>query len=100
MNQTNTAEQRHRDFVQKQLTQSAISANAEAAELIAERIAAKLAEQNEIFYQVGQGHGRTTAIAYVSLRRLVSSLDLFGTGRGFNCSLDEAARLRLYIDGC
>jgi len=71
MNETNTAEQRHRDFMQKQherqLTQSAISANAEAAELIAERIAAKLAEQNEIIYQVGQRQGRTTAIAYVSL---------------------------------
>lgn len=71
MNQGISADQRHRDFLQKQherqLTQSTISANTEAAELIAERIAAKLAEQNTIIYEVGQRQGRTTAIAYVSL---------------------------------
>ena len=71
MDQQNTAAQHHRDFLQKQhdrkLAQSAISANAEAAELIADRIAARLAEQNEIIYQVGQRQGRTSAIAYISL---------------------------------
>ena len=65
------AEQRHRDFLQQQhdrrLTQSTNEANAAAAELIAERIAAKLAEQNEIIYRVGQRQGRTSLIAYASL---------------------------------
>ena len=71
MNQGMSAELRHRDFLQKQherqLTQSNIHANAEAAELIADRIAAKLAEQNDIIYKVGQRQGRTTVIAYLSL---------------------------------
>lgn len=71
MNQHLSAEQRHRDFLQKQherqLTQSSIHANAEAAELIADRIAARLAEQNDIIYKVGQRQGRTTVIAYISL---------------------------------
>lgn len=71
MNQGITADQRHRDFLQKQherqLSQSAIDANAASAELIAERIAAKLAEQNQIIYEVGKRQGRTTAIAYISL---------------------------------
>ncbi len=71
MNQHLSAEQRHRDFLQKQherqLTQSSINANAEAAELIADRIAARLAEQNDIIYKVGQRQGRTTVIAYISL---------------------------------
>jgi hypothetical protein len=35
--------------------------------LIAEKIAAKLAEQNDIIYHIGQRQGRTTAIAYFSL---------------------------------
>ena len=65
------ADQRHRDFLQQQhdkrLAQSAIDANAASAELIAERIAAKLAEQNEIIYRVGQRQGRTSVIAYTSL---------------------------------
>ncbi|MEM7749249.1 MAG: hypothetical protein AAF346_13445 [Pseudomonadota bacterium] len=71
MNQHLSADQRHRDFLQKQherqLAQSSISANAEAAELIADRIAARLAEQNDIIYKVGQRQGRTTVIAYISL---------------------------------
>lgn len=66
-----TADQRHRDFLQQQhdkrLAQSSIDANTAAAELIAERIAAKLAEQNDIIYRVGQRQGRTSMIAYVSL---------------------------------
>ena len=61
MNQGISADQRHRDFVQQQqdrhLAQSAINANTAAAELIAERIASKLAEQNEIIYKVGQTAG-------------------------------------------
>ncbi len=71
MNQGITAEQRHREFLRQQherhMAQSSIDANAAAAELIAERIAAKLAEQNEIIYRVGQRQGRTTAVAYASL---------------------------------
>ena len=47
--------------------ESSVEANAEAAELIASRIAAKLAEQNEIIYKVGQRQGRTTVVAYASL---------------------------------
>lgn len=65
------ADQRHRDFLQQQhdrrLTESSNEANAAAAELIAERIAAKLAEQNDIIYRVGQRQGRTSMIAYASL---------------------------------
>ena len=71
MNQGFSAEQRHQDFLRKQherqLAQSNIHANAQAAELIADRIAAKLAEQNDIIYKVGQRQGRTTVIAYISL---------------------------------
>ncbi len=52
---------------EKQLSNSTIEANAAAAELIAERIAAKLAEQNDIIYRMGQRQGRTTFIAYLSL---------------------------------
>lgn len=47
----------------RRLTESSIEANAAAAELIA----AKLAEQNDIIYRMGQRQGRTTAIAYISL---------------------------------
>ena len=61
----------HRDFRQqnheRQLTQQQIEANAQAAELIADRIAAKLNEQNQIIYSVGQKQGRTAAVAYISL---------------------------------
>ena len=66
-----SAQDHHRDFLRKQherqLTQSSIEANSAAAELIAERIAAKLAEQNDIIYEMGRRNGRTTAIAYLSL---------------------------------
>lgn len=66
-----TAENHHERFLrqqhEKQLTNSSIEANAQAAELIAERIAAKLAEQNDIIYRIGQKQGRTSAIAYLSL---------------------------------
>ncbi len=74
----------HRDFLQKnherRLTQQQIEANAEAAELIAERISAKLAEQNDIIYKMGQRHGRTTMIAYISLvvGALAAAGQLFG----------------------
>ena len=61
----------HNEFMRQQherrLVESSVEANAEAAELIAGRIAAKLAEQNEIIYKVGQRQGRTTVVAYVSL---------------------------------
>ena len=61
----------HEDFVRREherrLTSDAIKGNAEAAELIAERIAAKLAEQNDIIFRIGQKQGRTSLIAYVSL---------------------------------
>jgi hypothetical protein len=65
------ADRRHQEFVRQQhersLTNSANQTNAAAAELIAERIAAKLAEQNDIIYKIGQKQGRTSAIAYISL---------------------------------
>ena len=71
MNQQSSAEQRHNEFLrqqhEKRMTQSSIDANAAAAEHIAERIAAKLAEQNDIIYRVGQRQGRTSLIAYMSL---------------------------------
>ncbi|MGI9424263.1 MAG: hypothetical protein ACR2PA_13810 [Hyphomicrobiaceae bacterium] len=71
MSQQNPAEQRHNEFLrqqhEKRMTQSAIDANAEAAELIAERIAVKLAEQNDIIFRIGQKQGRTSLVAYVSL---------------------------------
>ena len=67
----NAAERRHNEFIRQQherrLVQSSVEANAEAAELIASRIAAKLAEQNDIIYKVGVRQGRTTLIATVSL---------------------------------
>ena len=66
-----TAQRRHEEFLRQQherrLTDSAITANAAAAELIAERIAAKLAEQNDIIYKIGQKQGRTSFVAYLSL---------------------------------
>ncbi len=67
----NTGMRRHEEFLrqqhERQLTNSAIEANAAAAELIAERIATKLAEQNNIIYQIGQKQGRTSLVAYISL---------------------------------
>lgn len=56
-----------RERHEQQLARSQIEANSAAAELIAERIAAKLAEQNDIIYTMGQRQGRTTFIAYLSL---------------------------------
>ena len=56
-----------RERHEQQLARSAAESNAAAAELIAERIAAKLAEQNDIIYRVGQRQGRTSFIAYLSL---------------------------------
>ena len=71
MSVEDTAQRRHEEFMRQQhergLTQASIQANAAAAELIAERIAAKLAEQNDIIYRIGQKQGRTSLIAYVSL---------------------------------
>jgi hypothetical protein len=68
MSQESQAQRHHQEFVRKQherqISQSAIDANASAAELIAEKITAKLAEQNDIIYRIGQRQGRTTAIAY------------------------------------
>ncbi len=65
------ARRQHEEFLrkqhEKQLTDQSIEANAAAAELIAERIAAKLAEQNDIIYKIGQKQGRTSFVAYVSL---------------------------------
>ena len=69
MSQESQAQRHHQEFVRKQherqIAQSANDAN--AAELIAEKIAAKLAEQNDIISRIGQRQGRTTAIAYFSL---------------------------------
>lgn len=71
MDQEQLGRERHNEFVRQQherrVAQAAMDANAAAAELIADRIAAKLAEQNEIIYRVGQRQGRTSVIAYVSL---------------------------------
>lgn len=65
------SERRHQEFVrqnhEKRLTESANEANAAAAEMIAERIAAKLAEQNDIIYKIGQKQGKTSFVAYLSL---------------------------------
>jgi hypothetical protein len=66
-----TAQRRHEEFLrqqhEKRLTDGAIQANAAAAELIAERIAAKLAEQNDIIFKIGQKQGRTSFVAYLSM---------------------------------
>lgn len=71
MTQDDFARERHNEFVRQQherrVAQAATDANAAAAELIAEKIASKLAEQNEIIYRVGQRQGRTSLVAYVSL---------------------------------
>ncbi|WP_088342874.1 MULTISPECIES: hypothetical protein [Rhodomicrobium] len=67
----NAAQRRHEEFVRQQhersLANAAMQTNSAAAELIAERIAAKLAEQNDIIYQIGQKQGRTSFVAYLSL---------------------------------
>jgi hypothetical protein len=64
-------QRRHEEFMRQQhergMADAAIRNNAAAAELIAERIAAKLAEQNDIIYRIGQKQGRTSFVAYVSL---------------------------------
>jgi hypothetical protein len=84
MSTDNAAQRRHEEFIRQQhersLTQSSIQANAAAAELIAERIAAKLAEQNDIIYRIGQKQGRTSFIAYLSLviGALAAAGQLFG----------------------
>jgi hypothetical protein len=68
---TDAAQRHHEEFIrqnhERSLTQASIQANAAAAELIAERIAAKLAEQNDIIYRIGQKQGRTSFVAFVSL---------------------------------
>lgn len=79
-----TAQRRHEEFLrqqhEKRLTNNSIEANSAAAELIAERIAAKLAEQNDIIYKIGQKQGRTGFIAYLSLAigGLAAVAELFG----------------------
>jgi len=84
MSVDNPGQRRHEEFVrqqhERQLTNSSIQANAAAAELIAERIAAKLAEQNDIIYKMGQKQGRTGFIAYLSLGigGLAAVAELFG----------------------
>jgi len=84
MTTQNEAQRRHNEFMrqqhEKRLTDSSIQANAQAAELIAERIAAKLAEQNDIIYRIGQKQGRTGLVAYVSLAvgGLAAIAELFG----------------------
>lgn len=71
MSVDNPSQRHHERFLreqhERQMVQSSMDANAAAAELIAERIAAKLAEQNDIIYKMGQRQGRTSAIAYLSL---------------------------------
>jgi hypothetical protein len=71
MSAEDVSQRRFEEFVRQQhergLSQASIKANTEAAELIAERIAAKLAEQNDIIYRIGQKQGRTGFVAYLSL---------------------------------
>ncbi len=71
MSQESQAQRHHQEFVRKQherqISQLAIDAKTASAELIAEKITAKLAEQNDIIYRIGQRQGRTTAIAYFSI---------------------------------
>jgi hypothetical protein len=79
-----TSQRRHEEFLrqqhEKRLTDNAIQANSAAAELIAERIAAKLAEQNDIIFKIGQKQGRTSFVAYLSLAigGLAAIAELFG----------------------
>ena len=67
----NASQRRHEEFLRQQhdrrLAEAAMQTNSAAAELIADRIAAKLAEQNDIIYQIGQAQGRTSFVAYFSL---------------------------------
>ena len=71
MSVDDAAQRRHEEFLRQNhergLARDSMQANSAAAELIAERIAAKLAEQNDIIYQIGQKQGRTSFIAYLSL---------------------------------
>jgi hypothetical protein len=64
-------QRRHHEFVrqnhERRLNEMSNDTTAAAAELIAERIAVKLAEQNDIIYKIGQKQGRTSFVAYVSL---------------------------------
>ena len=64
-------QRRHQEFLrqnhERRLNDVSNETTAAAAELIAERIAAKLAEQNDIIYKIGQKQGRTSFIAYLSL---------------------------------
>lgn len=65
------AKRRHQEFLrqnhERHLNETSNETTAAAAELIAERIAVKLAEQNDIIYKIGQKQGRTGLVAYVSL---------------------------------
>jgi hypothetical protein len=71
MSADDVAQRRHEEFLrqnhERSLAKASMETNSAAAELIAERIAAKLAEQNDIIYQIGQKQGRTSFIAYLSL---------------------------------
>jgi hypothetical protein len=64
-------QRRHQEFLrqnhERRLSDVTNETTAAAAELIAERIAAKLAEQNDIIYKIGQKQGRTSFVAYLSL---------------------------------
>jgi hypothetical protein len=68
---SNEASRQLEEFTRRQhekgLTASANEAMGAAAELVAQRIATKLAEQNDIIYKIGQQQGRTSAVAYLSL---------------------------------
>lgn len=78
------AKHSHEQFLrqthERRLTEMSNEANAASAELIAERIAAKLAEQNDIIYKIGQKQGRTGFIAYLSLAigGLAAIAEMFG----------------------
>ena len=71
MSVEDAAQRRHEEFLRQNhergIARDSMQSNSAAAELIAERIAAKLAEQNNIIYQIGQKQGRTSFIAYLSL---------------------------------
>lgn len=84
MSVDNASQRRHEEFMRQQhdrrLAEAAMQTNSAAAELIAERIAAKLAEQNDIIYEIGQKQGRTSFVAYLSLciGALAAAAELFG----------------------
>ena len=71
MSTEDAAQRRHEEFLrqnhERNLARASMETNSAAAELIAERIATKLAEQNDIIYRIGQKQGRTSFIAYLSL---------------------------------